>query len=616
MWKRIFFSTANRGETMLFGKYLNRYYLKYWYLFLGVFVVDALVDIIQLFIPIIMGYAITDIQKGIFTIAPTESLTFTYQPNLVWMLLAVCFIAVFIVFGRIGWRLLSAHIGAYIERDLRREMFIHIEKMSVTYYKDKKVGGLLSFFTNDLQSIKTVYTDGIIFLTDLLVLGTLCITFMMIMSYQITLICAVPLVLFIILGGFVGKGESKRYKNASDAFENLSDFTEENLQGFSVVKAYLKEKETVSSFSVLARENEEKNIRYQRYGSLIDLSINSFLNVFWFLMMFLSGYAIIKLDPNFAPNITDVGKLTTFTGFFDSLIWPMIAGGLLINEVSIGHGSYKRIEQILSAKPDIVDDEDSVRTGKLNGDIEYRNLFFTYPDGKGESLNGVSFHVKKGMTVGVLGRTGSGKSTLLSLLPKLYNVKEGMIFIDGKDICKWKKSELRKRIGMVSQDAFLFTGPISENIAFSEDEPGYADLEKVRSAAQFACIDSDIMSFPQGYDTYVGEKGNTLSGGQKQRISIARAFYKNPEVLILDDSLSAVDASTEKEILSNIREYRKGLTTFIIAHRISAIENSDLILVMDEGKVVDQGTHSSLMKSSTLYRDIVRLQELEKEVIK
>ncbi|MFA6830316.1 MAG: ABC transporter ATP-binding protein, partial [Bacilli bacterium] len=422
-------------------------------------------------------------------------------------------------------------------------------------------------------------------------------------------------IIFVIFGGFIGKGESKRYKIASDAFESLSDFTEENLQGFSVVKAFLKEPERQKSFSVLAKDTEVKNDRYLVYSSWLDAGINLFITVMFALLLSFGIFGFLGENKFFLGNMKLTGDFYTYIGYFESLIWPMIAGGILINEISMASGAYKRISTILDSKPEIVDDPDAIDHDSIQGNIEFSHLWFTYPDGKEPVIKDASFKVSKGMTVGIIGRTGSGKSTLLSLMQRLYNIPKKSIFIDGTDINYWKVGQLREHIGFVTQESFLFSGNIKDSIAFADQKPGHYDLDKIKEAAAFACIDKDIESFQEGYDTVVGERGATLSGGQRQRVSIARAFYKNPDVLFLDDSLSAVDSNTEKSIMENITQSKKSITTFIIAHRISALENCDLILVMDQGRIVGQGKHADLKENCPLYHDLCLLQELEKEVI-
>ena len=619
---------------MIFGKYINRYYLKYWYLFLSVLITDALVDIVQLCIPMVIGNLVSifnakpeDLSTVIntnplriltgftnsFTTHATETLPF-YQTDLFLTLITMLLIGVIIFVGRMGWRFFSAQIGANIERDLREDMFRHIQKLSLSYYSDKKVGGLLSFFTNDLATIKQCFTDGLIFTTDLLVLGTCSFTLMFMLSYQITLFTCIPLVLFIVLGGVVGSGESKRYKISSDTFEELSDYTEENLQGFSVIKSFLKEKDRVTNFKKYSRDVENTSIQYLRYSSLIDFSINTYLTVTFGVLFFLCAYSVITFgDASIAGNIKDVGDCSKFAGYYDVLIWPMIAGGMLIDYSSRGSGARKRISTILSAQPDIVDDNNKERN-QLKGKVEFRNLSFRYPDSSENSLSDISFTAEPGMTIGIIGKTGSGKTTLVSLLPKLYNLPRGTLFIDDVDINDWRKADLREHIGYVLQEAFLFSGTIEENIAFSEKNLDQIDERKVSYAAKFADIENDILSFPDGYKTMVKEKGTSLSGGQRQRVSIARAIYKDPSILILDDSLSAVDADTEKNILAHFKSEKNRCTTFVIAHRISAIENSDLILVMNQGKIVGIGKHEDLLSDCPLYHDLVEMQKLEKEV--
>lgn len=616
---------------MIFGKYINEYYKKYWYLFFGVFLSDIIVDMIQLTIPLIIGNIISAFTTtstntysfsilrpffgydGGFIIHANENIPF-YQTDFFLTIITILLIGIIIFIGRIGWRYFSAHIASNIERDLREKMFAHIQTMSLSYYNQKKVGGLLSFFTNDLETIKQSFTNGMIFLTDLIVLGTCSLILMSIMSWQMTIFTALPLVIFIIFGGMVGKAEAKKYKISSDAFEDLSDFTEENLQGFSVVKAFLKEKARINSFKKLSTKTESTSVEYLKFASIIELGVNIMLAITFTVLYVLASLSIIDNSLYFAGNITDVGKLTTYVGYYDSLIWPMIAGGLLIDMVSKGQGARKRIAEILDSKADIIDNE-NLKRDNLLGEVEFRHLSFSYPDGKEiKALDDISFKVEKGMTVGIIGKTGSGKSTLVSLLPKLYNLDRGMLFIDGIDIMDWQKNDLREHIGYVLQEGFLFSGTIKDNIAFSEKEINTYDMDKIIAASKFANVHNDIDSFLDKYDTIVGEKGATLSGGQRQRVSIARAIYKNPRMLILDDSLSAVDADTEKEIIENISNKDSGLTTFIIAHRISAVEKADLILVLDNGKLVGKGKHKDLYNSCKLYHDLCELQKLEKEV--
>lgn len=609
---------------MIFGKHINKYYRKYWYYFAFLIFFDILVDILQLFIPRITGGIITCLKyepEKFISSRVTEVNTGTdiiripfYYQNVTWTLCSVGVLAILIFLGRMGWRISSARIGAKIERDLRKEMFHNIEKLSLSYYSNKKVGGLLSYFTSDLQSIKMLFSEGMIFLIDLTVLGSLSLIFMLEYSWMLALICMIPLLLFVILGGGVLKGETKRSKAAGDAFEDLSDFTEENLQGFSVIKAFRKEGQKDKDFEGFAAKAKQKNILFANYQSLLDGGINIIILIMYTLLLMCEAYSLIQVNPTLLGNIKDSGQFVTFAGFADTLIWPMIAGGLLINEVSNAKAAYLRIQTILDEKEDMPDPEDAISHSSIQGNIRFNHLDFSYPDSKTYALKDISFEVKQGQIIGILGRTGSGKSTLVSLLEKLYSVKDGMLDIDGDDINLWKKEDLREHIAFVSQTSYLFSGTVKESICFSEKTLDIADEEKMKEAARFASVENDILGMQDGYLTMVGEKGSSLSGGQKQRISIARAIYKNPDVLILDDSLSAVDADTEKNILTNIRTLKNRMTTFLIAHRISALKQCDRILVLDDGKLVGFGTHDELMQSCQLYQNIDEMQKLEKEV--
>ncbi len=610
---------------MIFGKHINKFYKKYWYYFLLLFIFDIGVDILQLYIPRITGGVITCLKYN-----PEEFLNSSvnqvnvngeiidipfYYQNFTWTLLSIAVLAILIFIGRMGWRLSSARIGAKIERDLRKEMYENIQKLSLSYYSNKKVGGLLSYFTSDLQSIKLLFSEGLIFLIDLTVLGSLSLIYMLQYSWSLGLICTIPLLLFVILGGVVLKGETKRSKAAGDAFEDLSDYTEENLQGFAVIKAFRKEKQKNKGFDYYALEAQMKNIKYANYQSLLDGGINIIILIMYVLLLMCGAYSLVQVNPSLLGNIKDSGQFVTFAGYADTLIWPMIAGGLLINEVSNAKAALQRISVILDTKEDIVDDKNAIVHDHIDGNIEFKNLTFYYPDSKIPALKDISFKVDKGQMIGILGRTGSGKSTLISLFDKLYPISKDQLFIDGVDINMWRKQDLRENIALVSQTSYLFSGTVKDSISFSEKKLFEYDEDKIIKASQFASVQDDILAMQKGYDTMVGEKGGSVSGGQRQRISIARAIYKNPDILILDDSLSAVDADTEKNILTNIKSLGNKMTTFIIAHRISALENCDLILVLDEGKLVGKGTHEELLENCDFYKKTAEMQKLEKEMI-
>ncbi len=604
---------------MIFGKYINKYYKKYWYLFVAVILVCAFVDILQLYVPKIFGSIITSLQTDknsyIQNINSDElnnlNLPF-YSKNFTASLISIAVIAFSLFLGRALWRLFASRLAGNIERDMRLELFRHIQTLSLEFYHDQKVGGLLSYFTNDLQTIKMLFREGFIFLTDLLVLGIMSFTYMCMLSPLLAICTGLPLVLFTIFGKMIGKKESERYTKASDDYERMSDYTEESLQGFSVIKAFRREKKQTEYFSTLANAAMKSNVAYQNYSSWIDAMINIIIAIVYTLLLAIGSYALINTNSIFTGNITDLGKFIEFVGYNDSLIWPMIAGGILINEISTARGAYNRIAKIFDKKCDIIEKSNLKPHDDVKGDIEFRHLNFKYENEANNALSDISFHVKPGMLVGIIGRTGSGKSTIPSLLLKLHNVNENQLFIDGDDINDWKKEDLRKHIALVNQESFLFSGTIIDSVSFTER--GKVDIEKVKKCCQFASVNDDIEGFEKGYESEVGEKGAQLSGGQRQRISIARAIYSEPDVLILDDSLSAVDAETEKNILKSIKEDEKKLTTFVITHRISAVKNSDLILVLDAGKLIGVGKHDELIDTCPFYKKLCMLQDLEKEV--
>lgn len=622
---------------MIFGKYVNKYYRKYFYLFIGIFLVDFIVDLVQLLIPMIIGNIVNVFDPHVsfenpnqynknplrvltgftnpFTVFANENLSF-FETDLFVTLLFVLCIGFIIFAGRIGWRLLSAQLGANIENDLRKEMFHKVINRNVSFFDKEKVGGLMSYFTNDLATIKMCFTDGMIYLTDLLVLGVTSIILMMQMSVPITLIVSTPLLLFIIGGAFIGKGESLRYKISNDAFEKMSDYTEENLQGFSVIKAYDKEKERVFRFKKYTKTAADTSMKYLKYSSFIDLAVNSTLAITFALLYMLCSISVVSafnVPLSISGSIKHVGDLTKFAGYYDSLIWPMMAGALLIDYISRGSGAHKRIKEMMD-KDDILSITKSEDNTEFKGKVKFNNLSFSYQDSDNMVLKNISIDIPEKTFVGVLGKTGSGKTTLVSLLSKIYSPKRGMLFIDDKDVLDWNKKDLNKYVSIVLQESYLFTGTIKDNIAFNEEYNAPIDIDRVRECAKFADIDKDIEFFKDGYDTLVGEKGSTLSGGQKQRISIARAMYKKPKLIIFDDSLSAVDADTEKNIIDNLNSKENKVTTIMISHRVSTIKDADLILVMDKGEIIDYGKHKELINRCKLYKDIYNLQLLEKEI--
>jgi ATP-binding cassette subfamily B multidrug efflux pump len=594
---------------MLFGKYVNRFYGKYWYNFLLGVLFLILVDVAQLFIPDLIGNIVyvfskkadPSLAQNFFSAGPTDPNGFLYF--LIW----TGGIGVVMLIGRCCWRFAINGLGIKIDYDLREQMFDHAEKLSVSYYKRQKTGTLMAIFNSDLESVKESFTDGMICLIDFLCLGGISMYKLFSLNWQMALACTVPLIFMACWGGLVGKAISKRYDAQLTSFESLSDYTQETFSGIAVIKAFTRETFQMLQFAKKNSDYKQKNISYLRFSIALDAVLRLLIDSLFGVAMFFGAYLSIS-----AAGI-DVGNLVKFIGYLDALIWPMFAISRLINITSRSYASLKKVTEFLDTPIELKDTAAPEAEGlpPFTGDILFKNFDFAYPDNTDSLvLKNISLHVKPGDNIGIVGRTGSGKSTLVNVLLKIYNIPEGKIFFDGVDINQWPAKVVRKNIGYVAQDAFLFSDLIRNNIAFSNE--GISDEEVVK-AADFACIDNAIRDFKEGYKTEIGEKGTTLSGGQKQRIAMARAIVNNPAVLILDDSVSAVDSDTEQKILSNIRTLRKGKTTFIVSSRVSSIENMDNIIVMNQGEIVGFGDHEELMASCPLYQEMVKLQELEKE---
>ncbi len=580
---------------MIFGKIINRYYKKYWYYFVLGILALILVDYVQLLIPEIMGKLISDLKNyGLMD----------YQMILK-PVLSILLVGVFIFIGRFVWRLTILRAGFKVEADLRSEMFLHAEKLSVNYYQEQKVGVLMALFTNDLETIQNVVSDGTIFTVDALFLGGLALVKMMLSNWKLGIIAVIPLLILAACGNIIGNAMSKKHQDRQEAYEQMSDFAQESFTGLAVIKAFVKETHELRAFARINQLNKKANIEFVRYGVLLDILIDVLVYSIVVLILAIGGYYIMYGLESF-----DVGDVTEFVGYFNTIVWPMLALAQIINLHSRGQTSLKRIANLLSAPVEINDDQ-ALPIQELEGEITFNNFSFTYPNGTEPILKNISLTIKKGETIGIVGKIGSGKTTLIQVLTRIYNVDRRQILIDGHDIMEIPLETLRKNIGYVPQEHFLFSDTVAHNIAFADEN---ADLATISKAAQFAAVEDNILSFSQGYETIIGERGVTLSGGQKQRIAIARAILSDPTILILDDAVAAVDIKTEETILNNIARERAGKTTIIVASRISTVKNADRILVLCDGQVEAFASHEELLSHSETYRHIVELQELEKEM--
>ena len=585
---------------MIFGKYINKFYKKYfWFFFFGIVFLIA-VDVFQLFIPEIVGKLIDGVTDGSI-----------FEPNspIINYIIQFVIIAFVMLIGRFAWRYFFFGAAVRVETDLRMDLFSYSLKLSTQFYKEHKVGALMALFTNDLEVIKDVFGDGFLFMVDALFLGILSFVKMMIVNWILALISLVPLLIMLVSAFLLSKLLEVRFKEKQEAYDSLSDFTEENFTGIHVIKAFVKEVVQVNEFKKINDNNYTKEIRHVKYSTMLNLLLNGFIMLVLAIMLGMGSYFVVSGVEFFGTTFT-VGKMFEFIGYFDTLIWPFFALAMLLRMRAQGRASYKRIEEFLDSKIDIVD-SDTTDIEELKGKIEFRNLSFKYPDASDDILSNISFTINPGESVGIIGKTGSGKTTLVDLLLRIYNVEENTLLIDDIDIMHIPFKRIRDNIGYVVQDNFIFSDTIENNIAFAYDS---VDEGRVVNAAKVADLDTNVNDFSGKYKTILGERGVTLSGGQKQRLSIARAIIKDPAILILDDSMSAVDTKTEDDILTNLRLSREGKTTIMIAHRISTVASLDKIIVMDEGKISGIGSHDELLKSNQIYKELVHLQELEAEI--
>ena len=582
---------------MLFGKYINKYYLIFsWILIIGIAAL-IFVDIAQLKIPEIYSAIIDGLNGKGTPLTEGLLLSFCYELFIV--------IAVMVV-GRMLWRLCFFGSAIQISKLIRKRMFDHAKDLPQEYYSKNKVGGIMSLFTNDIGTIQECFGDGILYLFDAIGLGSLAIYKMFKLNTTLAILSLIPLILLIIIGIIVGGYMEKKWKTRQEVFSKLSDFSQESFSGISVIKAFVKEFKELWAFKKLNKENEDANIEYVKASTLLHILITLLVQSVMCLILGYGGYIIYaELDKGFT-----IGKLIEFMSYFNSCIWPMMAISMLIDLISRGKASLERVSEFLDYQNNIFDKEDVLDIEKIKGNIEFRNLTFAYPDSDVNVLKDVSFKINAGENIGIIGRTGVGKTTIVDLILRLYNVADNTIFIDGIDINKIPIKTIRKYSAYVPQDNFLFSDTIESNIAFAFE---YVNNEDVIKAAKLADVHGNIIEFDKGYDTVLGERGVTISGGQKQRTSIARALIKDASILILDDSVSAVDTKTEQIILKNLKDTRKGKTTILIAHRISTVQNLDKILFIEDGCIKGFDTHKNLYNSLESYRNLVELQKLEEE---
>ena len=587
---------------MIFGKHINRYYLKYAPgLLLGILTL-TIVDFLQLEVPKLYRNVVNGMNSG-FVAADGVQIPFDMRYVVDKVCMPMIGIVMLIALGRFVWRICFFGSAVRLEEDLRNRMFGHARTLSREYYQVNKVGSLMSYFTNDLETVQECFGWGVMMFFDAVMMGLLAVWNMWQMDHLLTVLSLIPMAFLLASATIVGKTLAQKWDARQEAFSRLSDFSQESFSGIAVIKAFVKESKELLAFRKLNVENEVTNVEHTRYNVLFHVMVTLFVESVVCVILGYGGYLVYRGNFN-------GGQLVEFIGYFTSVVWPIMAVSELIDMTSRGKASLDRLGDLLDAEPNVVDREGAEDLPQIRGDIEFRNLTFRYPGTEYDALKNVSFTVRAGENVGLAGRTGAGKTTLVDLILRTYNVPNGTVFIDGHDVNDVKIRDVRGGCAYVPQDNFLFSDTIAANIGFGVDE---ADEASITAAAKLADVDDNIRQFADGYDTVLGERGVTVSGGQKQRISIARALMKEAAILILDDSVSAVDTRTEREILDNLRKTRAGKTTILTAHRISTIEKMDKILFLEDGELIAVGRHEELYETCPSYRKMVDLQKLEEE---
>ncbi len=591
------------GKALSLIPYLLRYK---WHYMAGV-VILLLVDVANLYIPQFIGEVIDGLSDGVLDQGGVN------------VLLAKLFAAgAVMMLGRFGWRFCIRGI----EYRLRNDMFGHLETLSARYFNSHKTGDLMARFTNDLNAIRMAVGPAVVTAFDAVVMTVMVLLRMVAyVDFRLTAMAFVPLTLVAVGCYFYGIEAKKRQTRRQEAFSRLSDKVQESIAGVRVLKAFVQEEEDFKAFEEASRNSMEKNLSMVKLRAVFGPALDAVTGISLLVTLVFGGKMVLD-------GQVSIGKFVAFNSYIGMLVWPMIACGDCINNFSQAAAAFQRISAVFREKPDIVDkfpeapgDGDTpgpdMQDVHIKGDLTLNNLTFTYPDGEEPVLKNVSLHVKAGEMLGVLGRTGSGKSSLADLLLRVYDCAEGSLLVDGRPITEFPLAVLHRDMAYVPQDNFLFSDTLEENIAFGlearlRDHPELR--ASIKRAAKAACIHDNIMGFPEEYRTLVGERGVTLSGGQKQRSSIARALLMDASVLILDDSLSAVDTDTEEQILENLMELRKGKTTIIIAHRISTLQKADHVAVLTEGELTEYGTHEELLEKKGFYAHIYEKQQLEQEL--
>lgn len=581
-------------------QHLNKYFLKYKFRLLIGLVITVIARIFAIAVPKFVGDSVDVVEryinKDITDIAVVKS---ELLLNILFIFGSVMIAAFFTFLMRQTFIVVSR----FIEFDLKNEVFQHYEKLSLNFYKKNRTGDLMNRISEDVSKVRMYVGPAIMYSVNTITLFVVVIGYMISIAPQLTLYTVIPLPILSISIYKLSVAIHRRSTVVQEYLSKLTVFTQESFSGISIIKAYGIEAPTNINFEKLSNTSKEKNIDLVKVQALFFPLMVLLIGVSNLLVIYIGGKQFID------GTIQDLGVIVEFIIFVNMLTWPVATVGWVTSIVQQAEASQVRINEFLSQEPEIVNRKKDATP--INGDVIFKNVTFTYDDTNITALKNLSFEVKSGETIAIIGKTGSGKSTILDLIGRLYDLTSGELLIDGTSITKLNLSDLRKSIGYVPQDAFLFSDTIKNNIKFGKED---ATDEQVYEAAKNAAVHQNIVDFSKGYDTILGERGITLSGGQKQRVSIARAIIKEPSILLFDDCLSAVDTETEEEILNNLQKISRNKTTFIVSHRVSSAKNANKIIVMDEGVIIQQGSHNQLLRMDGYYKELYLKQLSEKEI--
>lgn len=581
-------------------RYLNSYFIKYrGRLLLGVFI-TIIATVFKLVVPKKIGDSVTLIKSYTDgTITDIDYVKHQLLINILLLLGATLLSGLFTFLMRQTFIVVSR----YVEYDLKNEIFQHYERLSLSFYKQNRTGDLMNRISEDVSQVRSYVGPALMYSISTITLFLVVISYMFSQDAMLTLYAIAPLPILSVAIYKLSMMIHKRSTIVQQYLSKLTSFTQESFSGISVIKAYGIELQSNDQFEDLAEGSKDKNIDLAKVQALFGPLMILLIGVSNILVIYIGGVRYMN------GQIAEIGTLIEFLMYVNMLTWPVAVVGFVTSMIQRAEASQKRINQFLQTEPEIKNEVEEQTP--VNGKISFQNLSFTYPDTGIKALKDVSFTINPGETLGIVGNTGSGKSTILELIERLYDVKDGMLLIDNIPIKKLNLTDLRDSIGYVPQDAFLFSDTLKNNIKFGKQD---ATDEEVVEAAKNAVVHDNIVEFSKKYETILGERGITMSGGQKQRLSIARAIIKDPQILLFDDSLSAVDTETEEQILRNLNRISQNKTTIIVGHRISSIKNASKIIVLEEGKIIQEGTHDELLEREGYYKELYAKQLLEKEM--